>query len=146
MTRMKRMRKTAATRTMIAGRPLLENQTKNSRAELAAPLAPAGAHIRAASSQPASARAAVRQSRRRVPEDVLRAETHQRPPQAQQQAGGFNGSAQHLLILRGEEVCDGDVTNLVHGSAEGRAVGSMEERAKCCGHLTGAGKEEQDRR
>jgi hypothetical protein len=48
--------------------------------------------------------------------------------------------------LRGEEVCDGDVTNLVHGSAEGRTVGAMEERAKCCGHLTGAGKEEQDRR
>jgi hypothetical protein len=59
--------------------------------------------------------------------------------------GGFNGSAQHLLLLRGEEVCDGDVTNLVHGSVEGRAVGAM-ERAKYCGHLTGAGKEEQDRR
>ena len=25
-------------------------------------------------------------------------------------------------------------------------VGAMEERAKCCGHLAGAGKEEQDRR
>ena len=33
-----------------------------------------------------------------------------------------------------------------HGSAEGRAVGAMEERAKCCGHLAGAGKEEQNRR
>ena len=32
------------------------------------------------------------------------------------------------------------------GSAEGRAVGAMEERAKCCGHLAGTGKEEQDRR
>jgi hypothetical protein len=37
-----------------------------------------------------------------------------------------------------------NVTNLVHGSAEGLAVGAMEERAKCCGYLTGAGKEEQD--
>src|ERR1700683_3717460 len=60
--------------------------------------------------------------------------------------GGFNRSAQHLLILRGEEVCHGDVTDLVHGSTEGRAVGAMEERTKCCGHLAGAGKEEQDRR
>ena len=51
--------------------------------------------------------------------------------------GGFNRSAQHLLILRGEEVCHGDVADLVHGSAEGRAVGAMEERAKCCGHLDG---------
>ena len=40
----------------------------------------------------------------------------------------------------------GDVADLVHGSAEGRAVGAMEERAKCCDHLAGAGKEEQDRR
>ena len=38
------------------------------------------------------------------------------------------------------------VADLVHGSAESRAVGTMEERAKCCGHLAGAGKEEQDRR
>ena len=43
-------------------------------------------------------------------------------------AGGFNRSAQHLLILRGEEVCDGDVADLVHGSAESRAVGAMEDR------------------
>ena len=42
-------------------------------------------------------------------------------------------------------VCHGDVTDLVHGSAEGRAVVAMEERAKCCGHLVGAGKGEQDR-
>jgi len=33
--------------------------------------------------------------------------------------GGFNRSAQHLLILRGEEVCHGDIKDLVHGSAEG---------------------------
>ena len=52
--------------------------------------------------------------------------------------GGFNRSAQHLLILRGEEVCHGDVADLVHGSAESRAVGAMEERAKCCGHLEGS--------
>jgi hypothetical protein len=61
-------------------------------------------------------------------------------------AGGFNWSAQHLPILRGKEMFHGDVTDLIHGSAEGRAVGAMEERAKCCGHLAGAGKEEQDRR
>ena len=60
--------------------------------------------------------------------------------------GGFNGSAQHLLILRDEEVGHGDVTDLVHGGAEGRAVGALEERAECCGYLAGAGKEEQDRR
>src|SRR4029077_19615481 len=60
--------------------------------------------------------------------------------------GGFNRSAQHLLILRGEEVCDGDVADLVHGSAESRAVGAMEEWAKRCGDLAGAGKEEQDGR
>src|SRR6516164_910385 len=48
-------------------------------------------------------------------------------------------------LLRGEEVRDGDVTDLVHSSAEGRAVGAMEARTKCGGHLSGAGKEEQDR-
>jgi hypothetical protein len=31
-------------------------------------------------------------------------------------------------------------------TAAQKAVGAMEERAKCSGHLTGAGKEEQDRR
>src|ERR1700733_846461 len=51
--------------------------------------------------------------------------------------GGFNRSAQHLLILRGEGGCHGDITDFVHGSAEGRAVGAMEERAECCGHLAG---------
>jgi hypothetical protein len=35
MTRMKKMRKTAATRTTTASRPLLENPTKTSRGELA---------------------------------------------------------------------------------------------------------------
>src|SRR5271156_3454405 len=60
--------------------------------------------------------------------------------------GGFNRSAQHLLILRDEEVRHGDTTDFVHGSSEGRAVGAMEEWAECCGHLAGAGKEEQDRR
>ena len=54
--------------------------------------------------------------------------------------GGFNRSAQHLLILRDEEVCHGDIADLVHGSAEDRAVGAMEERAKCCGDRAGAGK------
>lgn len=33
--------------------------------------------------------------------------------------GGFNWSAQHLLILLDEEVADGDVTDIVHGEAEG---------------------------
>ena len=38
-------------------------------------------------------------------------------------------------------------SDLVYGSAEGRAMGAMEERAKrSCGNLSGAGKEEQDRR
>jgi len=60
--------------------------------------------------------------------------------------GGFNWSAQHLLILLDEEVADGDVTDIVHGEAEGRTLGALEERTKCVGHLPGAGKEEQDRR
>ena len=34
-------------------------------------------------------------------------------------SAGTNRSAQHLLILRGEEVCHGDIKDLVHGSAEG---------------------------
>src|SRR5262245_46859273 len=33
--------------------------------------------------------------------------------------GGFNWSAQHLLILLDKEVADGDVTDIVHGEAEG---------------------------
>ena len=49
--------------------------------------------------------------------------------------GGFNGSAQYLLVFRGEKVSHGDVTGFVHSGAEGRALGAMEERTKCCGHL-----------
>src|SRR5262245_8970393 len=60
--------------------------------------------------------------------------------------GGFNWSAQHLLILLDEEVADGDVTDIVYGEAEGRTLGALEERTKCVSHLPGAGKEEQDRR
>src|SRR5215467_10750706 len=63
-----------------------------------------------------------------------------------QSGGGFNWSAQHLLILLDEEVANGDVTDIVHGEAEGRTLGALEERTKCVGHLPGAGKEEQDRR
>src|SRR5262249_31670598 len=59
--------------------------------------------------------------------------------------GGFNWSAQHLLILLDEEVADGDVTDIVYGEAEGRTLGALEERTKCVSHLPGAGKEEQDR-
>src|SRR5262245_29809571 len=60
--------------------------------------------------------------------------------------GGFNWSAQHLLILLDEEVADGDVTDIVYGEAEGRTLGALEERTKCVRHLPGAGKEKQDRR
>src|SRR6266436_3869084 len=60
--------------------------------------------------------------------------------------GEFNRSVQHLLILLDEEVADGDVTDIVHGEAEGRTLGALEERTKCVSHLPGAGKEEQDRR
>src|SRR3979409_1107519 len=58
--------------------------------------------------------------------------------------GGFNGSAQHLLILLDQEVAHGDITDMVHGDAEGRAVGALEERVKCCSDLPGTGSEEQD--
>src|ERR1700722_12756166 len=60
--------------------------------------------------------------------------------------GGFNWSSQHLLILLDEEVAHVDVPDIVHGEAEGRIVGALEERAKCVGHLPGAGKKEQVRR
>src|SRR5262245_45790489 len=60
--------------------------------------------------------------------------------------GGFNWSAQHLLISLDEEVADGDVTDIVHGEAKGRTLGALEERTKCVSHLPGAGKEKQDRR
>src|SRR6202034_3344477 len=46
----------------------------------------------------------------------------------------------NLTNLRDQEVCHGDVADSVHGSAEGRAMGAMEERAKYCGNLSGAGK------
>src|SRR6476619_2886737 len=39
-----------------------------------------------------------------------------------------------------------DITDIVHGEAEGRTLGALEERTKCVSHLPGAGKEEQDRR
>jgi hypothetical protein len=58
-------------------------------------------------------------------------------PECPLSGGGFNRSAQHLLILRDDEVCHGDIADLVHGSAEDRAVGAMEERAKCCGDSRG---------
>src|SRR6516225_3084966 len=58
--------------------------------------------------------------------------------------GEFNRSVQHLLILLDEEVADGDVTDIVHGEAEGRTLGALEERTKCVSHLPGAGKEEQN--
>ena len=60
--------------------------------------------------------------------------------------GGFNGSAQHLLILLDQEVSHGDITDMVHGDAEGRAVGALEGRVKCCSDLAGPGSEEQDGR
>src|SRR3979490_2299091 len=58
--------------------------------------------------------------------------------------GEFNGSAQHLLIFLDQEVAHGDITDMVHGDAESRAVGALEERVKCCGDLPGTGSKEQD--
>src|SRR5262245_37886569 len=58
--------------------------------------------------------------------------------------GGFNRSAQHLLILLDREVGDGDITDMVHGRAEGGAVGALEEWVKCCSDLAGPGSEKQD--
>jgi hypothetical protein len=46
--------------------------------------------------------------------------------------GGFNRSVQQLLILLDEEVVHGDVTDMVHGEAEGRTVGTLEEPAGRC--------------
>ncbi len=44
----------------------------------------------------------------------------------------------------------GGAMGCIHGycsrGAEGRTLGALEERAKCCGHLAGAGTEDQDRR
>jgi hypothetical protein len=49
--------------------------------------------------------------------------------------GGFNRSTQHLLILPDGEVCDGaECTDMVHAAAEGRALGTMEERSMRSGH------------
>jgi len=36
-----------------------------------------------------------------------------------QSGGDLNRSTQHLLILLDKEVADGDVTDIVHGEAEG---------------------------
>jgi hypothetical protein len=58
--------------------------------------------------------------------------------------GSFNGSAQHLLILFDQEVADGDITDMVHGSSKGRVVGALEERIKAARDLPRAGSEEQD--
>jgi hypothetical protein len=41
-------------------------------------------------------------------------------------------------------VAHGDVTDKVHGSTEGGAVGSLEDWVECCGDLAGAGSSEQD--
>src|SRR5688572_20202163 len=58
--------------------------------------------------------------------------------------GGFNRSTQHLLVLLNQGVAHGDITDMVHGSAEGGAVGALEEWVKCCSDLPGTGPEEQD--
>jgi hypothetical protein len=58
--------------------------------------------------------------------------------------GGFNKSAQHLLVLLDQGVAHGDIADMVFGSTEGGAVGSLEEWGKCCSDLAGTGSEEQD--
>ena len=58
--------------------------------------------------------------------------------------GGFIKSAQHLLVLVDQGVPDGDITDMVHGSAKGGAVGALEGWVECCGDLAGAGSAEQD--
>jgi hypothetical protein len=50
------------------------------------------------------------------------------------------------LICEDEEVSDGNVTDLVYISAEGRALGAMESRPKHFVDLAGLGPQEQDRR
>ena len=53
--------------------------------------------------------------------------------------GGFNRSAQHLLIYRDEEVEHGEVQDTVHGEAEGSNMGTLEEWTKrLCDHSRGA--------
>src|SRR5215813_330830 len=58
--------------------------------------------------------------------------------------GGFNRSAQHLLVLLDQGVAHGDVTDMVHGGAESGAVGALEEWVECCSDLPDTGSEEQD--
>jgi len=41
------------------------------------------------------------------------------PKGLQFRGGDLNRSTQHLLILLDKEVADGDVTDIVHGEAEG---------------------------
>ena len=77
------MRTTAAMRTTTASRPLLESQTKISHAEPAALLDP----TRASAQEPKAANrlapvAALRQTRRPVPERSSTPKPRQRPPQA----------------------------------------------------------------
>jgi hypothetical protein len=48
------------------------------------------------------------------------------------------------LICLDEEVEHGDLTDTLHGAAAGGVVGTLEEWAKCCGYLSGAGEAEQD--
>ena len=44
--------------------------------------------------------------------------------------GGFNRSAQHLLIVSDWEVSDGEeCTDTVHAKAAGRVLGALEERS-----------------
>ena len=57
--------------------------------------------------------------------------------------GGFNRSAQHLLVLLDQGVAHGDITDMVHGSAEGGAVGALEEWVEWCSDLAGPGSAEQ---
>jgi hypothetical protein len=76
----------------------------------------------------------------RIPWNVVCCETALRL----ELGGEFNRSVQQLLVLLDEEVAHDDVTDMVYGGAEGRTVGALEERAKCVGHLSGAGKEELD--
>src|SRR6185437_15285820 len=46
--------------------------------------------------------------------------------------------------LTGSGGAHGDIADMVHGSAEGGAVGALEERVKCCSDLPGTGSKEQD--
>ena len=44
---------------------------------------------------------------------------HSNEPKRRDTLGDLNRSTQHLLILLDKEVADGDVTDIVHGEAEG---------------------------